>query len=90
MTGSQRVVEDARRFSVMSNISRTSRMLLLLGVIFLMFAWITPDRSVLQFGTERYIITREGMPLVYWGSEAAAVLIALTSFVIAYNLRDRQ
>jgi hypothetical protein len=89
MTKSQRVVENAQRFSVMLNISRASRVLLFLGVIFLMIAWITPDRSVLQLGTERYIITRESTPLIYWGSEAAAALIALTSFVIAYYLRGR-
>ena len=71
-------------------IPRASRVLLLLGVIFLMIAWITPDRSVLQLGTERYIITRESTPLVYWGSEAAAALIALTSFVFPYYLQDRQ
>jgi len=74
----------------MLKIFRASRVLLLLGVLFLMIARITPDRSVLQLGTERYIITRESAPLVYWGSEAAAALIALTSFVIAYYVRDRQ
>ena len=74
----------------MFNISRARRVLLLLGVLFLMIALITPDRSVLQLGSQRYIITREGSPLVYWGSEAAAVLIALTFFVSVYYLRDRQ
>jgi hypothetical protein len=74
----------------MLSISRASRVLLMLGVLFLMIAWITPDRSVLQLGTARNIITREGTPLVYWGSEAAFVLVALTFLVSAYHFRGRQ
>ena len=74
----------------MLNISRARRVLLMLGVLFLMIAWITPERSVLELGTERHIITRESTPLVYWGSEAAFVLVALTFFVSAYYFRDRQ
>jgi len=74
----------------MLSISRARRVLLMLGVIFLMIAWISPERSVLQLGTERFFITRDGTPLVYWGSEAAFVLVALTFFVITYYLRDRQ
>ena len=74
----------------MVNISRARRMLLMLGVLFLMIAWITPDRSVLQLGTARHIITREGTPLVYWGSEAALVLVGLSFFVIALHFRNRQ
>jgi hypothetical protein len=74
----------------MLNISRSRRVFLMLGVLFLMIAWITPGRSVLQLGTARYIITREGTPLVYWGSEAAFVLVALSFFVSAHHFRDRQ
>lgn len=76
----------------MFNISRTRRVLLIVGVLFLMIAWIVPqqDRSLLQLGTERYVITRKGTPLLYWGSEAAAALIALISLASAYYLRDRQ
>ena len=78
------------KVALMLKISRASRVLLLLGVLFLMIAWITPDQSVLRLGTERFIITREDTPLVYWGSEAAFVLVALTFFVSAYHFRERQ
>jgi hypothetical protein len=66
-------------------------MLIVSGIVCFMAACIFPtkDHFVIDTGGDKTIITRQDNPLVYWGTESAVLLVAV-SFCAAAFYRARK
>ena len=70
---------------------RGPRLSIILGLVFFMIACVFPtkDRFYMTINGEVSVITRNEDPLIYWGTESAILLIAVS--FSAYGLyRDRK
>jgi uncharacterized membrane protein len=58
---------------------RIARMLIIGGIVFFMIACVLPtkDRFVMNSGGQQRVITRQGNPGIYWGTEAGVLVVAV-------------
>jgi hypothetical protein len=59
---------------------RVSRRLLLWGAVFFIVVCVFPakDRFIMNNGGSKTVITRPDNPLIYWGTEAGILLVAIS------------
>jgi len=59
---------------------RITRMLIIGGFIFFMIACVLPtkDRFVMRSGEQQRVITRQDNPMIYWGTEAGVLTVAIS------------
>jgi hypothetical protein len=57
-------------------------MLIIWSIVFLMIACVLPtkDRFAMTIGGQQQVITRQDNPTIYWGTEAGALVVAVSLF----------